>query len=382
MNAKQGKNKWDVLIVGGGLAGGLLLHALRHFHPQARVLLLERQSILGGNHTWCFHSSDVQEKCWAWLKALVSKSWTSYEVVFPRYHREIPGGYHAIRSEDFHHRLMSWHGSFIHLNQSVTDLDFHSVTLSEGEVLHASCVIDARGWPLDSSSGQCGFQKFLGLDVRLKKPHGLQKVRLKDAKVSQTDGYRFIYLLPWNEYEILVEDTYYSNQPSLDRGRIKKEIGDYIQKQGWEIEAILREEVGCLPLSLDAKTRKLPAKSLLLGAASGIYQPVTGYTFPQTLERVQALAETTQIAVSSWQRVLNSWEDQHRSQVHYLSFLNRMMFRAAEPTKRYLILERFYTLSQDIIERFYQGKLSTTDKIRILCGKPPVSILKALRSFF
>ncbi|MFA5584448.1 MAG: lycopene cyclase family protein, partial [Bacteriovoracaceae bacterium] len=60
-------------------------------------------------------------------------------------------------------------------------------------------------------------------------------------------------------------------------------------------------------------------------------------------------------------------------------FLNKLLFQAAPPEKRYLILEHFYTLPALLIERFYQGRLSGKDKIRIFLGKPPVSITHFLK---
>lgn len=378
MKTKQDEKYWDCLIIGGGLAGGLLLEALGHFHPRARVLLLEKNSSLGGNHTWCFHSSDVMSDNSEWLKRLVSKSWPSYEVFFPKYHRKLDGGYSAIRSEDFHQRLMDKHKNSIRLNEIVKSIGSNTVILEGGEVLHAACIIDARGWE-NNPSGEFGYQKFMGLDVRLKKPHGLTSVRLKDVRVPQTDGYRFIYLLPWSDNELLIEDTYYSNTKDLDASHIRSEIFKYLQDQGWEVEEVIREEQGSLPLALQID-RNVSSSILKLGASSGIYQPVTGYTFPQTLERVQALAENSRIDAKEWKKILSIYDEKFYGQAGYLCLLNRMLFKAAHPPKRYVMLERFYTLPHDLIERFYQGQLSLKDKFRIMCGKPPVSIWRAIKA--
>ena len=62
----------------------------------------------------------------------------------------------------------------------------------------------------------------------------------------------------------------------------------------------------------------------------------------------------------------------------FYRLLNRMLFRAAEPGQRYRVLERFYRLPQPLIERFYAGEATLADKLRILSGKPPVPIGRAL----
>ena len=74
--------------------------------------------------------------------------------------------------------------------------------------------------------------------------------------------------------------------------------------------------------------------------------------------------------------------DQHEYDLHteekFLRLLNRMLFRAAKPEQRYKVLQRFYGFSEGLIQRFYFEHLSKWDKLRILVGKPPVPIHKAL----
>ena len=60
--------------------------------------------------------------------------------------------------------------------------------------------------------------------------------------------------------------------------------------------------------------------------------------------------------------------------------LNRMLFGAALPDERYRVLEHFYRLPQPVIERFYAGRLTVRDRLRILSGKPPVPVAAAIRA--
>src|SRR5690606_20223898 len=262
-------------------------------------------------------------------------------------------------------------------NSNISSLGENEVKFSSGETLKAHCIVDARGWK-KSESIPSGYQKFVGLDIKLKRPHGLKGVRLKDVRVEQIDGYRFVYILPWNEDEVLVEDTYYSNSSELNTHDIRNRILSYVEREGWEVEAILREESGCLPLtsSFEIPKDNGPVK---LGARSGEYQPVTGYTFPQTFHRIHVLLSLKEMSTEVWKQKLNQIQRQDKKQRAYFHFLNKLLFQAASPEKRYLILEHFYTLPALIIERFYQGRLSAKDKIRIFVGKPPVSIIQFLR---
>ncbi|MBA4747997.1 MAG: lycopene cyclase, partial [Sphingopyxis sp.] len=62
----------------------------------------------------------------------------------------------------------------------------------------------------------------------------------------------------------------------------------------------------------------------------------------------------------------------------FYRMLDTMLFRAGEPAERYRILQRFYRLRPALIERFYAGKSTTADKLRILSGKPPVPFWRAV----
>ncbi|PNB53132.1 lycopene cyclase, partial [Pseudomonas sp. GW531-E2] len=64
----------------------------------------------------------------------------------------------------------------------------------------------------------------------------------------------------------------------------------------------------------------------------------------------------------------------------FYRMLDKLLFRAAGPDERYRILERFYRLDPQLVRRFYAGQSTMMDKARILTGKPPVPITRALRA--
>ena len=100
---------YDLILVGGGLANGLLACRLAQLRPDLKWLLLESTDRLGGDHTWSFHSSDVSTDAMAWLLPLVERSWQSQSVHFPAFSRNFNWGYHAIRSATFQARLAAGH---------------------------------------------------------------------------------------------------------------------------------------------------------------------------------------------------------------------------------------------------------------------------------
>ncbi|MCX7978670.1 MAG: lycopene beta-cyclase CrtY [Bdellovibrionaceae bacterium] len=360
-----------MLIVGAGVAGGLMLAALRQRHPSLRVLLVEKAHKFQARHTWCFHDTDIPAGAMHWLSPFISKSWSEYEVRFPEFTRRLSSAYHCIRSEDFYRTLEEKFSAEI----------LKGVDIGPGHPLldKAQIVIDARGW-VTPDPQPYGWQKFVGLDVELEVPHELEFPILKDVLVPQTDGYRFFYCLPWDKNSLLIEDTYYSNTPDIDIDRVTKEIQNFAVQKGWKIKSVRRKEFGSLPLALYRESRPplVHENAIPLGARSGLVNPVTGYTLPMTLAAIEEFSRHKNINQKDLLSFFADFESQYQSQFRYLRFLNRMMFLAASPPLRYLVLQRFYRLSASLIHRFYSARLNCWHKLRLLMGKPPVPVLKAL----
>src|SRR5690242_7915873 len=92
----------DLIIVGGGLAGGLLAYRISQLRPNLKFLLIEKRSQIGGNHTWSFNTTDLTQKEFNWIAPFISQSWDTYKIQFPTFSRTIRTPYHSIRSEHFH----------------------------------------------------------------------------------------------------------------------------------------------------------------------------------------------------------------------------------------------------------------------------------------
>jgi lycopene beta-cyclase len=263
-----------------------------------------------------------------------------------------------------------------------SEVKLDKVILESGEVMTASCVLDARGFQ-PNENVFLGYQKFVGRTIRTKEPHGLKHPIIMDATVEQLGGYRFVYCLPFTDHEVLVEDTYYTDGGELSENEVTARIEDYIAAQGWEVDKLVRSEKGVLPITLAVKDTAYRPNAI--GIRGGFYHGVTGYSFPVALSVADFLAmtevqdnpapeediETTLIVVSHT----------HHKDEGFFRLLNRMLFRAAKPEERYKVLQRFYGLSPGIVERFYAGELTFKDKARILSGKPPVPLHKALYNF-
>lgn len=393
------KKKVDVAIVGGGLAGGLIALELHRQDPEFKFALIEQGTVLGGNHRWSWFTSDLDEYGVRLMDCFDQARWDAgYDVRFADHSRTLETGYRSLSSADFHAALIRlFPGCAVMLECSAETLDAEGVTLATGERIDARIVIDCR--PFEPSEHlQGGWQVFLGKHLQLDQPHGLTKPTIMDADVDQNapygngGAYRFVYTLPISETEIFIEDTYYADEPRFDRDLLSARVDSYARRHNW-LGEVVAEETGILPVvtggDFDAHRESIRIPGVAIaGARGGFSHPLTSYTVPiavrnaldiayhadtllwdgETLRGMQLAAIVEQDAKAHWR------------QTGFYRMLGTMLFGAAEPDKRDRIFAQFYRRPLALIERFYRANSTFGDKARILRGRPPVSVVKALRA--
>lgn len=376
-----------VLIIGGGLSGVLCAETLRLRHPEVSWHLYEKGTQLGGNHTWCFHSSDLTASQLKFIDPFIGYRWSGYSVHFPEHVRHFSSRYFALTSQQLHEKFFAGNAAHISLNASIAAVEKGSITLSSGETVYGDYVFDARGIETDPQSSigsdipiglrDCGYQKFLGLEIELEKEHGLEYPILMETRIPQGDDYRFIYVLPFGPKHLLVEDTFYSSSPELNIEILKKGILDWCKHRGWLITKIVRTEQGRLPIPFQFE----PTLSALdgpftIGIKSGFFHSTTGYSLPDLLRTLEILIpEFTHASIySGLKKRAADWNKQNK----FFQLLNRLLFFTLPGGERYKIMEGFYRLPETVIQNFYKGELTLMNRIRIFARKPPVPIRKAL----
>ncbi len=371
----------DIAIAGGGLAGCLIALALAERQPQLDVRIVESGETLGGNHVWSFFDSDIAEAD-RWLVApLIVHHWPGYEVRFPKFSRSLETGYNSITSERLDAHVRSVLPPERIIQADVSEVKPDRITLPDGQRIDARLTIDARG-PGDLATLKLGWQKFVGQTIRVPGGHGLTRPIVMDATVEQIDGYRFVYCLPFDAETVFIEDTYYSDTPDLDVPTIRERIIAYAAAKGWQTNGGGHEETGVLPVVIggdfDAYWRSTGAGLAKAGIRSGMCQPTTGYTLPDAVRLASRLASDPKLTPAQFEAMARD----HWQSRGYYRLLDTMLFGAAEPDQRYRIFERFYGLSAMLIDRFYAGQSTLMDKARILTGKPPVPIGRAIRAIW
>ena len=369
----------DLAILGGGLSGSLIALAFAAKRPDVRIRLIESGAAIGGNHIWSFFDGDVAAQDRWLIDPLVTHRWEQgHEVRFPGHHRRLDTPYNSIASPRLDAHVRATLGDVTMTGATVAAVTPTSVRLTDEREIDAGAVIDARG-AADLSPLRCGWQKFVGHALRLDAPHGIDRPVIMDATVEQMDGYRFVYLLPWDERTIFIEDTYYSDTPDLDVAAIDARIAAYARDKGW-IGTVIHREQGVLPVVHGGDFDLYWPKDdpvARAGVRAGLFQPMTGYSLPDAARFATWLVDQPldQLATVTRAHAAAHWRSGR-----YYRLLGKMLFGAAIPDQRWRIFARFYGLRAPLIQRFYAGRSTITDRVRILCGRPPVPIRDAMRT--
>lgn len=367
-------NTFDHLLVGGGLQNGLIAWLLLQRNPAARIALIEAGECIGGNHTWSYHATDIPEHVHKSVAPLSQHAWDGYQVHFPGIIRHVRLGYRSLHSSHLDRLLRARFSTAPHarllLSSPASEVHPNRVVLASGTELCGRTVIDARGPVLDESpKARAGYQKFVGLELSLAAPTPTRSPILMDACVPQEDGFRFFYVLPFGPDRVLIEDTRFSEDPTLDQAALAQGILQYARERGYVVDEVLRRESGVLPMpyvSRSAWSRSMP---LAAGFGGGFMHPATGYSFPVALRVALHVAECAPESPlgAGWDQLLRG----HRTQYRFATFLNRLLFTAYSPEDRYHIFQQFYQQSDAGIARFYRLELERSDMARMFTGTPP-----------
>jgi len=377
------ERRCDIAIAGGGLAGGLIAAALAAHRPQLAVRLVEAGEALGGNHRWSWFASDLSAEGTTLLQPFRKTEWDDgYNVAFPGLKRHLSTPYRSLASVDFDAGLRGLLGTdTIRTGARIASLDATGIVLEGGERIGARAVIDCRGLP-PSPNLSGGWQVFLGRHLRTDGLHGVDHPVIMEASVKQHGAYRFVYLLPLSRTELFIEDTYYADSPALDEVELSRRIDSFCEFHGIRGETV-SSETGVLPVITGGNLAAFQAEHRIegvgrAGARGGFMHPLTSYTVPFAVETALAIAHHADLPGERLAAMLEARARDHWRATRFYRLLGRMLFDAAEPEQRWRIFQRFYGLPESLIERFYAGRSTALDRARILCGKPPVPMGRAI----
>lgn len=382
--------EFDYAIVGGGLQGCLLAHALAWHRPEASVLLVERADELCGNHTWSFHETDVADDAGGWVDPLVAHRWPGYRVRFPGLSRRVMIPYATITSDRLRAATLSLADArakraglgrlVVRSGEPCEILSPTSVRLGAKVDVSCRAVIDCRGRAAAGPSRGAGYQTFIGHELQTSSRWPASEPTVMDVRSDQAGGFEFLYELPLGPDRVLLEYTRFDEAPACDEARAAELIATRLAEAGVGPTTLIRTERGCLPMPYAAAVGHAGA-SPAGGYAGGWYHAATGYSMPLAVRFAELVARSCpdQIAAEVAAAAM-----QDRLRRGFARFLNRLLFCLVRPGDRWKIFRRFYrVLPEERIARFYAHRFTFTDAARIVIGRPPAGLapIRFARSF-
>jgi lycopene beta-cyclase len=277
------RHEYDYIIAGAGLAGLALATSLIDNNARKKIALIDSRLEYKRDHIWsCWNNVNGAPPLpfdYSWNKWQVrskSKTSTCNTERYP---------YISVLAESYYKRAVEKieksEGIDLFLDESIRGEDFESdgVTVDTSKRrLTASLLFDSRPPRIDSQQLQ---QDFFGIIVKsVEKKFDPNCVTLMDFSELQSKkrGFHFFYILPFTEYEALVESVFIGFERLSQEEHRLQIIRHLEQKFELRIFDETHVEHGLIAMH---RTTESPAhkRHYLIGARAGLIRPSTGYGF-------------------------------------------------------------------------------------------------------
>jgi lycopene beta-cyclase len=348
------------------------------------MLLVDPRTQFPHDRTWCYwqlcenpFDPAITHRWQQWSVSCESKSTTAHSGNTP---------YVRIPSDGFYREALqtitSCPQATLLQGVSVDSIESKSdraiLRLSDRKNITAAWAFDSRP-PQDGSAPWR--QIFRGLELRSPEANlDTATVRLMDFQSAGPDGIRFFYVLPLDQHNALVEDTWLV--PNGKTPQFSDEaILDYAQKHlsptSWQIR---HREEGNLPMNPSSVSSARSAvnksqRTIPWGTPSGAVRASSGYAF----SRIQRASET----------MTQYWSQHHHPdpavthESKLLAWMDRVFLRVmARHPERVpdFFLRMFQRVPLEALVRFLESEPLPTDILHVMRALPPAPFLaSALR---
>ena len=370
-----------IVILGAGLSGLSLAHALCEGGWPHPVVLIDRRSGWDRDRTWCtwltgpLRFEDCITHRWgAWRIQAGARGTTSASRRCPYVHIDAGRVYEAALE-----RISRAPAVEIRLGEGVRSVDVAGdggprVHTTAG-TLDARLVFDALGphSPLEPRSATRAVtafaQRFTGWEVEADTPVFDPGVAtLMDFRPHAGTGATFMYVLPFSTTRALLEHTSIEpfDAPRVDRETaLAHELSVGYGLTGWRV---LRRERGLIPMTAFAFAARRGAGVHTLGAAAGAIRPSSGYAF----SRIQRQAGAVAAAIIAGRPLPTRVASPHSDLLDRV-FL-RALARSRRPQDLFLATAG---VDADVFARFMTDAGSPRDEARIIAALPVGEMTRA-----
>jgi lycopene beta-cyclase len=293
---------FDIAIVGGGLSGLALAAELAQAEfSKLRILVLEQRQDYLRDRTWSYwktpqipaHRYSCLERE-QWSQWRVRQGECIHQQGSLAFNNDgKAASYCTLDADAFYSAARHAISQSAHVElrlgtpvQQIVGGETPSVVTSEGEVIPAAWIFDARPTRQTSSNGLV--QQFVGYEIKtghdVFDPDTVELMHFMPSAV----GLHFFYVLPYSPRNALVETTWIS--PASLKPDFESELRQYIAtlvgSTAYEVEY---EEKGSLSLSQSRSASNKGLHIAPLGRGAGTLRASTGYAFLETLAHTQQI---------------------------------------------------------------------------------------------
>jgi lycopene beta-cyclase len=364
------QNYFDFIICGAGASGLLLLKAIREdsFFNEKSILIIEKEIRNVNDRTWSYWESPNGS-----FDSILSKKWSKANFCSEDFDSDFdlnPYQYKMLRSAGFYQSIRNKYSKLkntIFLHAEVKNIDSKNimteVITSEGKfqskkvfnsLFDPKPMINQKKYPVLQ-------QHFVGWFIKTKKPSfDSSKVFFMDFNIPQVQETRFIYVLPIDKHNALVEYTLFSEN-LLHFDDYETGIKAYLDSKGITEYEIKEKEQGNIPMTC-FPFEKLNCRSLLhIGTAGGWTKASTGYTFMNTRRNIERLIPFLKTGAG-----LNTFTIKNRFRFYDLLFLDVLNRYNARGSK---LFTRMFEKNPPVrIFRFLDEKTTFIEEFKIMAS--------------
>ena len=356
----------------------LVYHLLESSLKDSQILIIDPSQGEIPNKTWCYWSKEAlpihpQSARFSWNSFYLKDA--NQQLTKPL--EEL--SYHHLNSHDFYAHVLEKIRQFpnVHfLKEEVVSLSPAGtgvqVTTNLSGTFNASYVFDSRVESGPSNQSILN-QIFIGIRIKVSEPlFDPKKWGLMDFETRPSNGFDFIYTLPFTNHEALIEYTAYTTEERSEESLLQ-ELQEFLRlKYGPIAYDIQFQESGKIPMSTRNFFSSVSPRHIPIGTAAGWTKPSTGYTFAPIQENCTALVA--------------SLEKGELTRLHFprknrfVFYDNILLTIAHRWPKRLpsLFLNLFSSSRPELVFRFLSEKTTFSEEIRLLSGLKFGIFLKGL----
>jgi lycopene beta-cyclase len=391
---------YDYIIAGAGGAGLSLLHYLMQCSSLVTksILIIDKSFNKTNDRTWCFWNKDASV-----FENLVQHRWNTISIHAQGFNKELPTApfsYKMIQGIDFYNSILhnAKSKSNIHFQEAtildITFIDsknpskgakvdweggsamggyvFSSLLPFQMNQLNTAAAYSNSLQSGTSSNNKAPFlwQHFKGRVVQFEKPVFNKAIaKLMDFNVPQQGATAFMYQLPLNETEALVEYTIFSENV-LGIAEYDKVLDAYLAKEfPGATYTTTHQEIGAIPMT-QIELASTQAPIYTIGALGAAIKASTGYAFQFIQEQCKNIVIQLELGLPLQTKVHNTRHQFYDAVLLHVLFYHKM--EGAEIFKRIFAKNEAAT-----VFKFLSNTSSLLEDIQIMRSLPTSIFLPA-----